>query len=226
MVPAGERLGTRHGAPRGDRVRPPPGRLAPPGLLNAAAHAAMPAPYSHTEGRFLPSPRLSNAACERQSPPRRTSPPRLTGPCPRPLWTRCSNTSTRRMMPWHAWWSADNRPRRGRIWRGETPLECGKRLQAAILRYDALVACAPAAYRANAARHGIHCEAALRLSEEFGGASPRFRPATQSQLQEELKRQAASPEEDVRHLRALLAANRKRTIKDFCRRHAEDIVQR
>ena len=29
-------------------------RLALPGLLNAAGRAAMPAPYSHTEGRFLP----------------------------------------------------------------------------------------------------------------------------------------------------------------------------
>ena len=31
-----------------------PVRLALPGLLNAAGHAAMPAPYSHTEGRLLP----------------------------------------------------------------------------------------------------------------------------------------------------------------------------
>ena len=31
-----------------------PVRLTLPGLLNAAGHAAMPAPYSHTEGRLLP----------------------------------------------------------------------------------------------------------------------------------------------------------------------------
>ena len=31
-----------------------PVRLALPGLLNAAGHAAMPTPYSHTEGRLLP----------------------------------------------------------------------------------------------------------------------------------------------------------------------------
>ena len=31
-----------------------PIRLALPGLLNAAGHAAMPTPYSHTEGRLLP----------------------------------------------------------------------------------------------------------------------------------------------------------------------------
>ena len=38
--------------------------------------------------------------------------------------------------------------------RGDPP-ESGKRLQAAILRHDALAACVPAAYQANAARHGI-----------------------------------------------------------------------
>ena len=48
--------------------------------------------------------------------------------------------------------------------------ESGKRLQAAILRYDALAACAPEAYWANAARHGIHSEAALRLTEALRGA--------------------------------------------------------
>ena len=50
--------------------------------------------------------------------------------------------------------------------RGEPP-ESGKRLQAAILRYDALAACAPAAYQANPALHAIHSEAALRLTEEL-----------------------------------------------------------
>ena len=38
---------------------------------------------------------------------------------------------------------------------GGDPPESGKRLQAAILRYDVLAACAPAAYQADAARHGI-----------------------------------------------------------------------
>ena len=118
------------------------------------------------------------------------------------------------MTPWRAWWGADNHPR------------CGKRLQVAILRYDALAACTPAAYKANAAQHGIHSKAALRLSEELRGASPGFRPAIQSQLQEELKGQAAILEEDIRHLRALLAADCKRAIKDFWRRHAHNIAQR
>ena len=55
---------------------------------------------------------------------------------------------------------------------------------------------------------------------------PGFRRATQGQLQEELERQAAALEEDIRHLRALLAADRKRAIKDFRRRHAQDMTQR
>ena len=109
---------------------------------------------------------------------------------------------------------------------GGDPPESGKRLQAAILRYDTLAACAPAAYQADAARHGIRSEAALRLTEELRGALPGFPPATQGQLQEELERQAAALEEDMRHLRALLAADRKRAIKDFWRRHAPDMAQR
>ena len=109
---------------------------------------------------------------------------------------------------------------------GGDPPESRKRLQAAILRYDALAACAPAAYQANTARHGVQSEAALRLTEELRGASPGFRAATQSQQQEELERQAATLEDDICHLRALLAADRKHAIKDFWRRHAQDIAQR
>ena len=77
------------------------------------------------------------------------------------------------------------------------PTESGKQLQEAILWYDALMACAPAAYQVNTACHGIHSEAALRLREALSGALPGFRPATQGQLQEELERQAASPEEQI-----------------------------
>ena len=109
---------------------------------------------------------------------------------------------------------------------GGDPPESGKGLQAAVLRYDTLAACAPAAYQADAARHGIRSQAAVRLAEELRGASPGFRPTTQGQLQEELERQAAALEEDIRQLRALLAADRKRAIKDFWRRHAPDIAQR
>ena len=106
------------------------------------------------------------------------------------------------------------------------PPESGKRLQAAFLCYDALVACAPAVYQADAVRHGIRSQAALRLAEELRGALPGFRPTTQGQLQEELERRAAALEEDIRQLRALLAADRKRAIKDFWRRQAPDIAQR
>ena len=109
---------------------------------------------------------------------------------------------------------------------GGDPPKSRKQLVAAFLWYDTLAACAPAAYQVNPARHGVHSEAALPLMETYRGASPAFRPATQGQLQEELERQAAALEEDIRHLRALLPADRKRAIKDFWRHHAQDIVQR
>ena len=149
-----------------------------------------------------------------------------TGPCPQPQWTRCSSTSTRRMTPWRVWWDAGSCPRRGRTLREGDPPEGKKRLQAAILCYNTLAACAPAAYQADAPRHVIRSEAALRLTEELRGASLGFRPAKQGQLQEELERQAAALEEDIRHWRALLAADHKRAIKDFWRRHAQEIAQR
>ena len=85
----------------------------------------------------------------------------------------------------------------------------------AVLRNDTLAVRAPPAYQADAARHGIRFEAALWLAEELRGVSPEFRPTTQGQLQEELERQAAALGEDIRQLRALLAADRKRAIKDF-----------
>ena len=93
------------------------------------------ATWRAASSRTTPRPRPSSAACGRRSPPRRTSPPRRPGwaplsssptsPCPRLLWTRCSNTSTRRMTPWRARWGADDRPRRGRTRREETPLRAG-----------------------------------------------------------------------------------------------------
>ena len=66
----------------------------------------------------------------------------------------------------------------------------------------------------------------LRSRDAESRWSPGSRPTTQGQLQEELERQAAALEEDIRQLRALLAADRKRAIKDFWRRHAPDIAQR
>ena len=196
----------------------------------------MPTPYSHTEGRLLPYD--AEAA-----------------PVQACLWAAVTAAQDETSLaPWlgnaeqHAYGSmpaskvfehlntkhdslartVGRRPRSatGSDPAGGDPPERRKRLQAAILRYNALAACAPAAYQANAARHGNYSEAALRLTEELRGASSGFRPATQSQLQEELDRQAAALEEDIRHLRALLAADRKRAIRDFWRRHAQDIAQR
>ena len=129
------------------------------------------------------------------------------------------------MTPWRTCWDTGSRPRRNQTRQGGDPPESGKRLQAAILRYDNPAACAPVAYQADAARHGIQCEPGLWLREELRGASPGFRPATQGQLQEELERQTAALEEDIRQLRALLAADRRRAIKDFWCRHAQDIAQ-
>ena len=54
VVPAGKRLGSRHGTPPGDRLGPPPVCPALPGLLSAAGPAAVPTPYSHTVGRLRP----------------------------------------------------------------------------------------------------------------------------------------------------------------------------
>ena len=56
------------------------------------------------------------------------------------------------------------------------PPKSGKRLQAAVLRYDALAVCAPTAYQASAARPGVHSEVALRLTEALRGASPGLHP--------------------------------------------------
>ena len=87
--------------------------LALPGLLKAAGRAPRCPPPTATRraasSRTTPRPRPSNTDCGRRSPPRRMNPPSRpcwvpqsstpTGPCPRPRWTRFSNTSTRRMTP-------------------------------------------------------------------------------------------------------------------------------
>ena len=147
------------------------------------------------------------------------------GPCPRPQCTRCSNTSTRRMTPWRARWGADNRPRRDWTWREETPLRAGDGYRRRSSATTPWRRARRRRTRQMRPQHGIHSEVALRLTEELRGASPGFRPATQSQLQEELDGQATALEEDIRQLRALLAANLKRAIKDFWRQ-GQDIVQR
>ena len=216
-----------------------PVRLALPGLLSAAGRAAMPTPYSHTEGRLLPYDAeaapvqhcLWAAVTAAQDEP--SLAPWL-GPAEQHDYGSMPAAAVDKVFEHlHATHDALARVvgRRQPSPAGTDPAEgdppeSGKQLQAAVLRYDTLAARAPAAYQADAARHGIRSEAALRLTEELQSVSPGFRPTTQGQLQEELERQAAALEEDIRQLRALLAADRKRAIKEFWRRHAPDIAQR
>ena len=216
-----------------------PVRPALPGLLDAAGHTAVPTPYRHTEGRLLPYDAeaapvrrcLWAAVTAEQDEP--SLAPWL-GPAEQHAYGSIPAAAVHKVFEHlHAAHDALARTVRrqqpsltGSDPAGGDPPESGKRLQAAIVRYDTMAACALVAYQANAPRHGIHSEAALRLTEELRGASLGFRPATQSQLQDELERQAAALEEDICQWSALLAADRKRAIKDFWRRHAQDIAQR
>ena len=216
-----------------------PVRLALPGLLSAAGHAAMPTPYSHTEGRLLPydaeaapvqhclwaavtaaqdEPSLAPWLGPAEQHDYGSMPAAAVGKVFEHL--HATHDALARVVGRRQPSPAGTDPAEG------DPPESGKQLQAAVLRYDTLAARAPAAYQADAARHGVRSEAALRLTEELQSVSPGFRPTTQGQLQEELERQAAALEEDIRQLRALLAADRKRAIKEFWRRHAPDIAQR
>ena len=199
-----------------------PVRLALPGLLNAVGHVAIPTPYSHTEGGLLPYDAeaapvqhcLSAAVAAAQDEP--SLAPWL-GPAEQHAYGSMPKAAVDKVFEHlHAAHEALARvvgcrqpSPAGTDPAERDPPENGKRLQAAVLRYDTLAACAPAAYQADPGRHGIRSEAALRVAEELRGASPRFCPTTQGQLQEELERQAAALEEDSRQLRALLAADRK-----------------
>ena len=215
-----------------------PVRLALPGLLNAAGRAAMPTPYSHTEGRLLPYDAeaapvghcLWAAVTAAQDEP--SLAPWL-GPAEQHAYVSMPAAAVDKVLK-HLHTAHDalapvvrrrQPPPAGTDLAKGDPPESGKRLQAGVLRYDTLAACAPAAYQADAARHGIRSEVALRLAEELRSASPGFRLTTQGQLQEELEKQAAAHKQDIRQLRALLAADRKRAPKDFWHRHAPDIAQ-
>ena len=164
-----------------------PVRLALPGLLNAAGHAAMPAPYSHTEGRLLPynteaapvARCLWAAVTAVQDEP--SLAPRL-GPAEQQAYESMPAGAVDKVFE-HLDAAHDalahvvgrrQRSPAGTDLVGGDPPESGKRLQAAILRYDTVAACVPAAYQADAARNGIKSEAALRLTEELRGASPGF----------------------------------------------------
>ena len=213
--------------------------LALPGLLNAAGHAAIPTPYSHTEGRQLPydAEAAPVRRCLWAAVTAALDEPSLApwlGPAEQQAYGSMPTAAVDKVFE-HLHVAQDALAQvvgRRQPSPAETdpaggdPPESGKRLQVAILRCDTLAACAPAAYHADAAQHGIRSAAALRLTEKLRGALPGFHPATQGQLQEEVERQAAALEEDIRQLRTLLAADRKRAIKDFWRRHAQDIAQR
>ena len=205
--------------------------LALSGLLDTAGQAAVPTPYSHTEGHLLPYDAEAapvQAAQDKSSLAPWLDPAEQHAYCSMPAAAvdkvfehlQAAHDALARTVGRRQPSPAGSDPV------GEDPPKTGKRLQAALLRYDTLAARTPAAYQGNAARHGVHSEAALRLTEALRGASPGFCPATQGQLREERERQAAPLEEDISQLRALLAADRKRAIKDFWCCHAQDIVQR
>ena len=163
-----------------------------PGLLHATGHVAVPTPYSHTEGRHLtydteaaPVQRCLSAAVSaaQDEPPLA---PRL-GPAKQHAYGSIPTAAMDKVFE-HL--HTAHNALEGTVGRlqaspagsdppgGKLP-ESGKRVQAAILRYDALAAFAPAAYQANAARHAIHSEAALRLTEALrgycqGSARPRM----------------------------------------------------
>ena len=183
VVPAGERLGPRHGAPPGDWVGPPPGPPGPSGpprcgRAHSGAHPLQPhegpPPPVRCRGPACPAlpvgsghrctgRALSSAlACPAEQHAYGSMPAAAGDKMFKHLHAAhdalAHTVSSRQPSP------AGSDPA------GGDPPESGKRLQAAILRYDALAACVPAVYQANAAQHGIHCEAALRLTEALQGA--------------------------------------------------------
>ena len=216
-----------------------PVRLALPGLLSAAGRAAMPTPYSHTEGRLLPYDAeaapvqhcLWAAVTAAQDEP--SLAPWL-GPAEQHDYgsmpaaavdkvfehLHATHDALARVVGRRQPSPAETDPAEG------DPPESGQQLQAAVLRYDTLAPSAPAAYQADAARHGIRSEAALRLTEELQSVSPGFRPTTQGQLQEELERQAAALEEDIRQLRALLGGRPQARHQGILAPPRPDIAQR
>ena len=159
-----------------------PVRLALPGLLSAAGRAAMPIPHSHTEGHLFPYDAeaapvqhcLWAAVTAAQDEPSQAP---WLGPAEQHDYGSMPAAAVDKVFEHlHATHDALARVvgRRQPSPAGTDPAEgdlpeSGKQLQAAVLRYDTLAARAPAAYQADAARHGIRSEAALRLTEELQG---------------------------------------------------------
>ena len=133
--------------------------LALPGLLSAAGRAAVPTPYSHTEGRLLPYDAeaapvyhcLWAAVTAAQDEP--SLAPWL-GPAEQHAYGSMPAAAVDKVFEHlHAAHDALARVvgRRQPSPTGTDPAEgdppeSGKRLQAGVLRYDTLAACAPAAY--------------------------------------------------------------------------------
>ena len=142
-----------------------PVRLALPGLLIAAGRAAMPTPYSHTEGLWAAvtaaedEPSLAPWLGPAEQHAHGSMPPAAVDKVFEHL--HAAHDALARVAGRRQPSPAGTDPAEG------DPPESGKQLQASVLRYDALAACAPAAYGADAARHGIRSEAALRLAEEL-----------------------------------------------------------
>ena len=167
-------------------------RLALPGFLDAAWHAAVPTPNSHTEGRLLPydTEAAPVQRCLWAVVTAAQDEPSLApclGPAEQHAYGSIPAAAVDKVFQ-HLQAAHDALARTvgcrqlslagSDLMGGDLP-ESGKRLQAAILRCDALAGCAPAAYQANEFRHGIHSEAALWLTEALQGASPGLGTATQ-----------------------------------------------
>ena len=111
---------------------------AVPGLLDAAGHAALPTPYSHTEGRLLPHDVkaapvkrcLWAAVTAAQDAPSLApwlgpAEQHTYGSMPAAAVNKRSNTSTRRMTPWRARSGADKPPQRDQMRREVPPVRAG-----------------------------------------------------------------------------------------------------
>ena len=154
-----------------------PVRLALPGLLDAAGHAAVRTRYSHTDGRILPydAEAAPVQRCLWAAVTAAQEEPSLVpwlGPAEQHVYGSIPAATLDKVFEHlHAAQDALARTARrqqpspaGSDPAGGNPPESGKRLQAGIPRYDAMAACALAAYQANAARHDIHSEVALWLT--------------------------------------------------------------
>ena len=115
-----------------------PVRLALPGLLNAAGHATMPTPYSHTEGRLLaydaeaaPVQHCLWAAVTAAQDEPSLAP--WLGPAEQHAYGSMPAAAVDKVFEhlhaahdaWHVWWDAGSRPWRGRTRRGGTPQRAG-----------------------------------------------------------------------------------------------------